>query len=95
MSAKRYPERTRQRFRRFVLEDGLSITEAALKVRVPRSTASAWLDEDERPGPTPRQYDRELILAEVDAGVDRKTIQARHGCSARWLSDLINGRLAL
>lgn len=94
MSAKRYTERTRQRFRRLVLEDGLSVTAAALQVRVPRSTASAWLDEEERPGPTPRRYDRAKVLAEVEAGVDRQTIQANHGCSARWLSDLINGHLA-
>lgn len=41
-----------------------------------------------------RRYDRDVVFADVDAGMSRREVCAKHGCSRPWLANLLKGRRA-
>jgi hypothetical protein len=53
-----------------------------------------WLAdlEDEDAELNPRRYDRAQILADSKR-MSRAEVRTKHGCSSRFLSDLLSGKL--
>jgi hypothetical protein len=84
------------------------VTQIAAVVGVTPKTTRAWLrdveaqeDVDLLPGGRRRTHDRDAILADVHAtdveGAPRYTraqIRKKYGCSHKFLSHLVNGKLA-
>lgn len=89
----RYDARTRRRARRLYSQHQWAITRIGRYLDVPEGTVRSWV-RDLNPGTgNERRYDRAAILADVDAELSRAEIVEKHGCSQRFLSDLINGKI--
>lgn len=90
----RYPSRVRTRARQLYQLYGWSKARIGRHLDVPVDTVREWLrDLDEDTAANARRYDRAAILAEHEDGATRAELRERHGCSDRFLSDLINGKL--
>ena len=89
----RYDKRTRTRARAFYKVYGWSLARISRHLDVPVGTLRTWVAEFNPKEGNRRRYDRAMILADQAAGLSRAEIMARHGCSARFLSDLLAGKL--
>lgn len=44
--------------------------------------------------PGRRRYNRDAVLADIDAGMPRREVCAKYGCSRPWLAAILKGRRA-
>lgn len=94
-TATRYPERLRKRARKLWLPPfDWSMARISRELDVGLDVVRRWLaDLRAREQPNARRYDRRAILDDQAAGLSRAAIIEAHGCSARFLSDLLSGKL--
>lgn len=90
----RYPAKTRRRARRLYTQYAWGISRIARHLDVPVGTVRAWVaDANPREG-NRRRYDRQRIWDDFHVrGRTRAQICEEHGCSQRFLSDLLNEKL--
>ncbi len=89
----RYAERTKRRARRLYTKHRWSKARIARELDVGMSALRHWLAGLDHADHNARRYDRQAILSEIAAGSSRAEVMERHGCSNRWLSDLLSGKL--
>lgn len=89
----RYSARTRRRARRLYRQHAWTLARISRDLDVPVGTLRSWISDLNPCTGNARRYDRRRILAQVRDGASRQEIMQEHGCSARWLSDLLSGKL--
>jgi transcriptional regulator with XRE-family HTH domain len=90
----RYPAQVKRRARRLFKQHNWTAARIARELAVPYDRVRAWVADIRKAKGTGnvRRYDRQAILDDSKT-MTRAQLQARHGCSARFLSDLLNGKL--
>jgi len=88
----RYPARTKRRARRLFKQHGWAAARIARHLGIPYDRVRAWTAEMRQGDGNARRYDRAAILADA-ATMTRADVVAKHGCSTRFLSDLLAGKL--
>lgn len=89
----RYSERTKRRARRLYAERKWSKARIARELDVGLGAVRRWLsDLDADAEHNARRFDRQAILTDA-RHMTRAEVQQKHGCSSRWLSDLLSGKL--
>jgi transposase-like protein len=88
----RYTPQEKRRARRLFKQHGWAAARIARYLSVPYDRVRAWTS-DLRPGVgNQRRYDRSAILRDAPA-LTRAQLRAKYGCSGRFLSDLLAGKL--
>lgn len=89
----RYPSKVRTRARLLYTRYKWPQARISRHLDVPVDTLRGWLREALPEAGNARRYDRAAILAEAASGASRKELLERHGCSGRFLSDLLAGKI--
>lgn len=88
----RYATRTKRRARG-LFKRGWSKARIGRHLDVGLGALRRWLaDLEPDDNPNARRYDRAAILADADS-MTRLQLRTKHGCSSRFLSDLLSGKL--
>jgi transposase-like protein len=81
-----------EKFRKKVIAEylertDLSMLKVARKNKVCQQTLHRWLDEAKVTSRSTRPcvYDREAIVADIEAGMKKADIAKKHGCSESWV----------
>jgi uncharacterized protein YjcR len=88
------PKRSDQDRRRAVdwyRNNSVSVSAAASRFGVHSRTLSRWLREDGVPIHTAKGVDRNAILNDIRAGMKKKDIASKHGCSESWVYKVQSG----
>ncbi len=91
-AASRYSQRTKRRARTLYAKRGWSKARISRELDVGMGALRRWLADLDETTPSQRRYDRDAILADA-ATMNRSELQTKHGCSQRFLSDLLTGKL--
>ena len=90
----RYPPKVKRRARRLFRQHNWPAARIARELAVPYDRVRVWVADirEAKGAANSRRYDRQAILDDSKT-MTRAQLRKAHGCSARFLSDLLNGKL--